>query len=165
MPNFDMEYLPFRSETLVLPYDASELQARLTKVIRPVRNKYQQKTGEDVDSSDHLFNGVFENDEFTISRIIKQPENFLPLITGKIEATSVGCILFLKYRMFFSTNLFLGFWSVVTFLMTLLFVIGYNNYLYATVCFGFGVVNYSIAVANFNIQVRQSKKLLNKVLN
>ena len=146
-----MEYLPFRSETLVLPYDASELQARLTKVIRPVRNKYQQKTG--------------ENDEFTISRIIKQPENFLPLITGKIEATSVGCILFLKYRMFFSTNLFLGFWSVVTFLMTLLFVMGYNNYLYATVCFGFGVVNYSIAVANFNIQVRQSKKLLNKVLN
>ena len=160
-----MEYLPFRSETLVLPYDAAEVKGRLSKVIRPVKNKYQQKTSEGIESPDFLFNGVFEDDQFTISRIIKQPENFLPLISGKIESTSVGCIVFLKYRMFFSTNMFLGFWSVVTFLMTLLFVIGYNNYLYATVCLGFGVVNYSIAIANFNVQLRQSKKLLNQVLD
>ena len=160
-----MEYLPFRSETIVLPYDVAELKHRLKKVIRPVKNKYQQKTSEGAGSSGFLFNGVFKNNEFTISKIINQPENFLPLITGKIEATSVGCIVFLKYRMFFSTNMFLGFWSAVTFLMTLLFIIGYNNYLYATVCFGFGVANYSIAIANFNVQLRQSKKLLDKVLN
>ena len=159
-----MEYLPFRSETIVLPYEATEVRNRLIKVIRPVSDKYQEKK-EAIESYPYLFNGVFENDQFTISKIIKQPENFLPLITGKVEATSVGCIIFLKYRMFFSTNMFLGFWSVVTFLMTLLFIIGYNNYLYATVCLGFGVVNYSIAIANFNVQVRQSKKLLNQVLS
>ena len=160
-----MEYLPFRSETVVLPYDAAEVKNRLIRVIKPVRDKYQQKTEEKTGSSQYLFNGTFENDRFTISQIIKQPENFLPLISGKIESTSVGCIMFLKYHMFFSTNMFLGFWSVVTFLMTLLFVIGYNNYLYATVCFGFGVVNYSIAIANFNVQVKKSKRLLDQVLN
>ena len=152
-----MEFLPFRSETIVLPYDAKEVRNRLIKVIKPVKSENQ--------SSYYLFNGIFENDQFRISKIIRQPENFLPLISGKIEATSVGCIIFLKYRMFFSTNMFLGFWSVLTFLMTLLFIIGYSNYLYATVCLGFGVANYSIAIANFNIQIRQSKKLLNKVLS
>lgn len=160
-----MEYLPFRSETIVLPYGATEVKSRLIKVIKPVRDKHQQKDDEETESSHYVFNGTFENDRFTISQIIKHPENFLPLISGKIDATSVGCIIFLKYRMFFSTNMFLGFWSVVTFLMTLLFVIGYNNYLYATVCFGFGVVNYSIAIANFNIQVKKSKRLLDQVLN
>lgn len=159
-----MEYLPFRSETIVLPYDAAEVKKRLIEVIRPPQNKHRQAE-EEIAPSKYLFNGIFENDQFTISQIIKQPENFLPLISGKVEATSVGCIIFLKYRMFFSTNMFLGFWSVITFFMTLLFVIGYNNYLYATVCLGFGVVNYSIAIANFNVQIRKSKKILDQVLN
>ncbi len=159
-----MEYLPFRSETIVLAHDAREVNSRLIKVIKPLESNGEQIPPQEKTSS-YLFNGILKEDRFTISKIIKQPENFLPLISGRIEPTSAGCIIFLKYRMFFSTNLFLGFWSVVTFLMTLLFVIGYSNYLYATVCFGFGIANYSIAIANFNAQIKQSKRLLHKVLD
>jgi hypothetical protein len=53
--------------------------------------------------------------------MITHPDNFLPLIVGKIEATSKGSILFITYRMFPSTLFYLSFLCLMLLLASLFF--------------------------------------------
>ncbi len=158
-----MDWLPIKTETLILPYDSVELVARLKTAVRPLpADEKNEENREWLDS--FRFNGIVSASSFRISKIIKQPENFLPLIIGQIDNTSTGCILFLKYKLFFGTLFYLIFWSVLTLLLTLFFILLHNNYLYGMVSLGFGVASYAIALANFKIQIGKSKKLLDLIL-
>lgn len=149
-----MNLLPFHSETIVLPYDAREVADKLWKITYPISE------GEEIPDRQRKtfkFNGWVKNEKFRISRQIKAPENFLPIICGTIEATSSGSILLVRYKMFFSSKVFLIFWSITTLLITLFFLISYKIYIYAFLSFSIGIVNYAIAIVNFNIQVKKSK--------
>ena len=156
-----MHLLPYQQETFVLPYAAAEALNRLRPFTRPVDKGYEYS---EPDEKRFLFNGVIYTNSFRISRIVLKPENFLPLLVGRLEATSVGSLLFIQYRLFFSTTLFLVFWSVVCLLLTLFFLIYHEAWLYASVAFGIGCVQYVIAVKNFSWQVGRSRRELEKVL-
>ncbi len=156
-----MHLLPYQQETYVLPYAAEEVLNRMRLYTRPIEKGFEYSR---TDESRFLFNGIVSGNGFRISRRITRPENFLPLLVGKQEATSVGCLLFVSYRLFFSTTLFLVFWSVVCLLLTLFFLIYHEAWLYASIAFGVGCVQYVIAVKNFNWQVKRSRQLLEKVL-
>jgi hypothetical protein len=156
-----MILLPIKRETIVLPFSAEEVEKKLWLSIFPV------KPGESMpDKSDELFlfNGWVKNRKFRISRRVRTPENFLPLMKGNIEETSLGSLLFIQYSLFFSSIFFLIFWSVVTFLLTFFFVYFYGIILYGVISFCLGIGNYVVAVANFNIQVKKSKMLLEEIL-
>jgi hypothetical protein len=156
----DLSILPVKEETLVLPYAVDKVSQCLWKATKPV------KVGEempDISEEDFLFNGRIQKEHFQISRRVPVPENFLPLIKGRIESTPLGCIVFLRYRMFFSTNFFLAFWSTVTFLLGLFFVLYEQRYLYASAAFGLGLLNYTIVIHSFNLQVRKSRQLLDEL--
>ena len=156
-----MTLLPLKTETFVLPISAEEVEKKLWDAVFPV------KAGENMpDKADafFLFNGWVKGRSFRISRRINTPENFLPLMKGNIEETSLGSLLFIHYSLFFSSIFFLIFWSVITIFLTFFFIYFYNIVLYGAIAFGLGMGNYIIAIANFNIQVRKSRELLNKVL-
>ncbi len=157
-----MRLLPLYQETFVLPYDEQETSWRLKRVIRPLEKdvEYTEETEESF-----LFNGWIKNNRFRISRKIRHPENFLPIMIGQIEGTSVGSILFIRYRLFFSAAMFLIFWTIICLLMSLFFLIIHQEYMYAAIAFGLGISNYIIATKNFHIQIRSSRKVLNEVLN
>lgn len=157
-----MRLLPLHQETFVLPFDGQETFRRMKQVIRPLDKNADYP--EEVEAR-FLFNGWIEENRFRISRKIRYPENFLPLMVGRIETTSVGSILFIRYRLFSSAALFLVFWTVISLLLGLFLLILQQEYLYAAVAFGLGIGNYVIATKNFHLQIRSSRETLNEALN
>jgi hypothetical protein len=157
-----MRLLPLYQETIVLPMDEQETAWRLEQVIRPLVKDVEYS---DEAEANFLFNGWVKGNRFRISRRIRHPENFLPIMIGRIEGTSVGSILFIQYRLFFSAAMFLIFWTIICLLMSLFLLIFHQEYIYAAVAFGLGVSNYVIATKNFYIQIRSSQKTLNEALN
>ena len=156
-----MYLLPVEHETWVLPHNEGEVFRRLWKVSKPI-----EKTSDIPDVPEHhfMFNGWVRKDHFRLSRKIIRPDNFLPIIDGRVEETSKGCIIFLKYTMFFATIVFLVFWSVITLLIALYFYLIEKIYLYAIISFTIGIINYTVAVLNFKKQVKISSHTLKSVI-
>ncbi len=148
---------------MVLPFGMNEVLVRLTSATKLINNDQE----EDVESIEvdqkWLFNGRIRDNTFTVSLIIKQPQNYLPLVKGNIEPTTFGSIVFLKYKLFFSTNLFLIFWTILSFLLTLFFLIAYDKYVYALLSMLFGISNYLITMANFNKQVKKTQQVFHEL--
>ena len=156
-----MRLLPYFQETKVLPYSGQETAFRLKKATRPL-----EKGAEFPDPVEKafLFNGWVKENRFRISRKVKHPENFLPLMSGRIESTSTGSILFVRYHLFFSSAMFLIFWTVISTLLFLFFLIFYQEYTYAGIALASGIFNFYIATKNFHLQIRASGKALNEAL-
>lgn len=152
---------PFIQETVVSSYNAEEVYRRLWSVTEP---DVDEEWEPDVDEEDLLFNGRVDKDRFRLSRKVKRANNFLPLMRGSIEATSMGSIVFIRYRLFIWTLSFLIFWSVLTTLFALYFLIYEKIYINAAFSFLIGLANYVIAVLNFRKQVRISSSALREVL-
>lgn len=156
-----MQLLPYRQETFVLPYAADEAIRRLHPRTRPVEEGIQFSK---LEERSFLFNGLVLENRFRISRRVQKPENFLPLLVGSFESTSVGSLLFVRYRLFFSTAMYLVFWTVICLLLSLFFLIFHQAWLYAAIAFGTGCVQYVVAIKNFSFQVKRSRQELEKVL-
>lgn len=157
-----MRLLPLYQETLVLPFSKREAANRLRIATRPLEKglEYAQTVEEKF-----LFNGWVKDDRFRMSRKVRHPENFLPLIVGEIEGTSTGSIIFVHYRLFFSAAMFLIFWSVITLLLCLFFLLIHQEYIYGLLAGALGIFNYVVATKNFHLQIRSSRKALNEALN
>lgn len=106
---------------------------------------------------EYFFNGWIKNGRFRISKIIKIPQNFLPLISGRIEATSLGCILFVHYRLFDSTILFLSLWIGICLFIAIVFGFVLHKTAYSILALLFAFFNYFVAVKNFSLQLKRSK--------
>ncbi|WKN45942.1 hypothetical protein [Tunicatimonas pelagia] len=155
-----MQLLPAESETLVLPYSGKEVFERIRQVTRPLEPYLPLSVQEE----DFRFNGVVETDEFRLSRKITRPNSFLPIIIGKVAPTSKGCLVFLSYKLFSSTLLFIGFWSVLTLLISLYFFFYEKLYGYGSIAIVIGIFNYVIALLNFQKQVKISRQLIKHTL-
>ena len=156
-----MRLLPYFQETLVLPFSGAETHRKLRQATRPLEIGAEYPAAVE---KMFLFNGVVKENRFRISKKIRHPENFLPLIVGRIEGTTTGSILFIRYRLFFSSALFLVFWSVICILLCLFFLIFYHKYLYSAASFLIGICNYVVATKNFHLQIRSSRRALNEAL-
>lgn len=158
-----MQLQPSYSETVVLAYSPSELMNRLAGAVVLVdepRVERKLKADEEI-----LFNGRLEQDRFYISKRIRHPENFLPLIKGRVEETSTGSILLLEYSLFFSTKLFLGFWSFFCLLTGfVLYAVG-NETVWGLGLILFAAIQYVLCMFFFYRQVIQSRDLLYTVLD
>lgn len=154
-----MYLFPYKRETLVLPLDAREALALIDHATEPV-SRVPSKG-----NSKFLFNGVILEDTFNISKKVNYPQNYLPIIEGRIEATGRGCIIFLKYELFFSSKMFLGLWSVLSILIGLFFFIYVEKQTYALASVGAGALNYIVSLLNFQKQVKESNKALCEALH
>lgn len=156
-----MDIFPSKSETIVLPYSAAEVTLKLDGATKPIGEEHEIPIEED----DFIFNGKILENSFVISRKVDYPQNFLPLVTGKVDDTNNGCILFVKYKLFYSTLFYLIFWTVVCVLLGIFFIVAHREFLYAAIAFGFCITNYFIAMANFRKQVNLTKNALMRLLN
>lgn len=157
-----MNFLPYQNSILVLPLVAQEVENKLvrrTKTLSP-------ETFHTFQSINHpLFNGWIKENKFKISRRITHPENFLPLIVGKIEPTSKGCILFIRYQMFPGILFFIVFFCVVILLTSVFFLVFQKNLVTFIFLLLVSVGLYIIAIMDFNQKVKISRKLLERVLS
>lgn len=154
-----MALLPNYSETLILPIAASQVEAAIRAV-----TMQQDLIYDDVEKAAYTFNGKVDINGFQISLILNYPDNYLPMVVGRLEPTSVGCILFLKYQLFFSSRAFLFFWTFVTMLIALFFYFFQQHTLYAFLSFTVGMGNYWFAFLAFQKRVKATKTQLYKVL-
>jgi len=157
-----MLLVPDKRETVVLPFEAKEVERQLITFVKPVKNMgapaIDKKPGK------YFFNGYIKRGKFRISKVIKIPQNFLPLIVGKIESTSLGCIIFIHYRLFNSTILFMGLWIGICIFMAIVFAFVLGKTGYCILALLFAAINYLVAIKNFSLQLRRSKEDLDILL-
>ena len=143
----------------MLSLSADEAVRRLRAVTRSAASAVEQPELEVI-----RFNGQVASRSFRLSRTVDRPNNFLPFIIGTIDATSQGCLVFVRYRLFTMTLAFLAFWLMVSFGFGYYLIRYEGLYHYAALSVGVGVVNYAVALLNFQKQVRVSQALLREVL-
>lgn len=148
-----MIFIPSKNETLVLPFDHPTVLHKLMKNIDSVGDQRLM-----------VFNGWIKTNTFKITQKIKRPDNFIPVVDGLIESSTKGSIIFLRYRLLFSTKMFLIFWSVLLLLLAIFFGVEKDSYYYAAIALLVGVVNYLIVYMNFKKKVKTTHELLLKVL-
>jgi hypothetical protein len=157
-----MNLLPYKNSILILPFRADEVEYKLRQQVKPVANDPSLALPL---TTDFLFNGWIGDYKFRVSKRITHADNFLPLIVGKIEATSKGSILFITYRMFPSTLFYLSFVSLMLLLTCLFFLLVEKNWITSACLFVLLLGIYLISVLDFNQKVGISRKLLEKTLS
>jgi len=145
-----MNFVPYYFETLVLPFPSEEVFdiINLNTITRHASQEYK----------DQLFIGSISKRKFRIYERLNRPDNFLPVIRGRIESTSKGCIIFTSYNLLFSTALFLSFWTIVTLFLFILFLFEFNQILYAALSLLACILNYVFASNQFNRKVKKSRE-------
>lgn len=156
-----MMFIPKKTETLVLPNSSKELIDRLERIVYTTENKQ----GDVKEESHHYFIGTIEHNAFVISLKLNKVDNFIPLITGDIENTSKGSIVFLKYRLFKSTRMFLVFWTVLIFLLSFMLIVFQDKTWYGSLALLVSLANYVVTVINFRRKVKVSREYLMKVFS
>lgn len=155
-----ISFYPFQEETRLVTLSQEKLEENLKNCIKPLK-------GEDQDEKQKtfLFNGFFSKEGFSISLKLKIPNNFIPIIQGDFVRAEEGTLIKLSYALFPATKKLLLFWTVLTLLITAFFIGIHQAWLYGAISFGFCLVNYVLSLENFKIQVRKSKRMLDKMLS
>ena len=153
-----MNFLPRQTRTIVLPHPAHRVMAGIRRLVRTPQTSAEAP-------AEWLFNGVVSSRSFSVSRRIHAYQNFLPVMNGRLEDTSLGSILFVRYRMFGSSLGFLIFSSLLIMVVGLFFLIMDSNLPYFLFSLALLTINYIVAIAGFNRQVSISQRLLEGALN
>lgn len=157
-----MAFFPYHKSVLVLPLEnktAEDLLKLMTTKTEAYHELIQTRRKVTVEK----FQGKVQEGKFTISKKVYYPQNYLPLITGEIEPTKGGCLVITHYSLFPGTKFLFYLWSFVMLTIALVFLLYRPNFLYASLAIFFFALNYVVAVANFNMHVKDSKKLLQEV--
>ena len=152
-----MTIIPLKTETVVSTLAPDEVLLRLHLATMPAEKPEK--------GSGATFQGLIADDHFRISQNLRHPNNFVPLIEGQLDQTKHGTLIFIKYKLFFSSVMFLVFWTLVTFGAGAFLLVSGENTRYAMMAFALGLLNYGIVILNFNKQVKISHNLLLEKLN
>lgn len=87
---------PAITETLVLPISVDEVERRVDDGI-----------------SNKKFVGVVGRGYFSLSAHLLRPPQFQPIVRGRIESSSRGSLVFVRYEMMPATKILLGFVAVI----------------------------------------------------
>ncbi len=157
-----MPLFPYTKSVIPLALDA-ETAENLLKLTTTKTENYHEFIRTRRSVSLEKFQGVVKNGTFKISKKVYYPQNYLPLIKGNFEPTKSGCVVFVEYSLFPGTKFLFYLWSFLTIVIALVFLFYKPNYLYASLAIIFFLLNYVVAIANFNIHTKDSKKLLQEV--
>lgn len=153
-----MTFLPYHYETFVLTQPSLEAIQKIHKV---TTTKVLLQNQEGVQ---YRFSGWVQENRFRISLKISKPNNYIPLVVGKIETTSSGCIVFVSYKLFPVTRMFLIFWSLFIALAGILASYQYQSFLYAvSSMLILGIIHW-VTWSNFKIQLKLTRQTLLEVL-
>jgi hypothetical protein len=149
-------WLPFRNTVLVSVHGAETLLEKLRRVC-------YNPSEDDVAQNRHRFNGRVSAAGFSISRRLSYPDNYLPLIRGRVEKIPGGCLVHIRYNLFFSSRIILIFWTLLS-LAAAVALFWRGQPLGAVPALLFGLGNYGVTMANFRRQLHLSEAELMKVL-
>lgn len=151
--------LPNSSRTIVTILELSEVYDRL----RSATTK-QALTQNSISARKIAFVGTIQPDRFTISLKVTRPNNFLPVVRGRLESTHSGCLIFMKLGLFPSTRTYLIFWLLFVLVAGLIVSRQYESHLLLAAPLLLDLIILWIAWTNFNMQLRFTMRALDEVL-
>jgi len=149
--------LPTENETIVLPWSGSD-------VYRRMQVSTSQKTFLQPNEAELLFNGWVLPYRFRVSLRYRRPGYFQPLVTGKIEVSTTGCILFLRYRLFPMTRTLMQLWSVLIVLGTAVTGYSYRSSMPLLAGLVLFAAMHLIARSNFKLHLGPTREAIHRVV-
>lgn len=143
-----MLLFPTREKTLVSSLSKEE-------VILKIAGKTQIIDSEFITEKPY-FNGHFHKRTFRLSLSVNYSQNYLPLVKGKVEDTSLGSIVFLKLRLFPAAKLYLIIFSAMSFLIALVFLLLSESLTGGIIALAIGVINYLLLTINFQRKAQET---------
>ncbi len=150
-------YSNLNQRTYILPFNKNNLLVRLKNLTKPYGEKPKRKE----DYERYRFTGKVEKNTFKLSRTVAEPNNFLSIAEGKIEATSKGCLIQIKYKTFKFTRILIWFWGIMGFCMTLYFSFYKINVLYAILIGIFTLAHTLVCI----LSIRRQQKILEDIFD
>lgn len=153
-----MTLLPGHYETFVLDQTQEQVIKKISAVTTS-KVRFQNQKG-----AKYRFTGWVKENRFRIALKITKPNNYIPLILGKVDPTTNGCLIFVNYQLFPVTKMFLLFWSFFILLAGIISTYQYQSSFYAAVTtLVLGTIHW-ITWSNFKIQLRLTRKTLLEIL-
>ena len=134
--------LPQESETLIVSHDWDVVLQRLERA-----STFDTIEGGKVP----VLTGWVKEDRFQLMLRQRRPNGFMPIVEGRIDPTSAGCLLFLDYKLMPMTRMYLILWSVILLISGVLMSFYYRNFFVGLASGGIIVLMNAIAWANFKI--------------
>lgn len=147
----------FSQRTYILPFRKNRFLAHLKYLTKP----YGEKPRRRKDYERYRFTGKIEGDSFQLSRTVLEPNNFLCVADGKIEATSKGCFIQINYKTFKFTKILIWFWGLLGFSLTLYFSVYQINILYAVLIGIFTLAHTAVCI----LSIRRQRKILEDIFD
>lgn len=146
--------LPHQEETVVLAHEWDTVLARLSGEIgKPMKAGIPT-----------TLSGWIKDDEFELTLKTRRFNAFMPLVKGRIEPTTKGCILFLNYSLLRANKLFLHFWTFFLIVSGILLIV-FEDELLGNACILLVIFIYGVAWANFKMHLKATRAILMGALN
>lgn len=150
-------WLPHEHETLIVGHDWDVVLLRLDEASSPeIIEEGRTPTP---------LTGWIKDDRFQFMLRQRRPNSFTPVIEGKIDPTSSGCIIFLHYKLMPVTRMYLILWTSIVLLSSLILLFHYRNITWGLGALGIIMLIHGIAWANFKLHKKPLHDLIFKVLS
>jgi hypothetical protein len=146
---------PADSETYVVPETRDEV---LLKISRELERTPRGLVGQNLA-------GWIVGDDFQLTIQLRRQHMFMPVVTGTVESSSKGSIIFMNFRLFPATRLLLTFWAIVLPLAGLIVSYHYRNFFILGGAIILLIFIYLIAWLNFRLHMKTTRALLHRVLH
>jgi hypothetical protein len=150
------QLLPQKKETMIVAHDWDVVLQRLMEVTTDQAN-YAGRTPKKLA-------GWIKDDRFQLLMRQRRMNSFMPVVEGKIDPTSTGCLIFLHYRLMPATRMYLILWTIITFVSGIFLTIYYVNMLLGLASVAIIALIHWIAWANFRIHWRPLHDVIFEVL-
>jgi hypothetical protein len=148
--------LPQETETLIITHDWDVVLQRLENASTfnaPGRS-----------NSPPVLAGWVKDDRFQLMLRQRRPNGFMPMVQGRIDPTSTGCLLFMDYRLMPMTRMYLVLWSIIVLTSGVLLSFYYDNILVGVAAVGIIACMNAVAWANFKIHRKPLREAILHVL-
>lgn len=149
-------FLPYQSETLVVVHPWDVVLQRLEDATSPEILKDGKTPGQ--------FTGWIKDDRFQLMLRQRRQNTFVPIVDGRIDPTSAGCIIFLRYKLMPITRMYLVVWTFIVLGSGVFLLIQYNAIGLSLGALCIVVFLHSVAWANFKLHQKPLHDVIFKVL-
>ncbi|ADR22212.1 hypothetical protein MATR_01460 [Marivirga tractuosa] len=160
-----MQLWPAKTEMFLSPHGQHEIIRRMELAVKPVKfQSFSNRSLGEIEEEAFLFNGKVGSNGFAISKIVSRPNNFLPLIKGRIEGGESGSLVHLEFSLFPSIKYFLLFWIMLMLLFSIISIVQEDDLL--TIIFPLVILlaSYALIISRFNDAYQKSRKELMRLI-
>ena len=152
-----INFLPQESKTLIVAHDWQEVLQRLQDVTATQVNEGG--------GPEKKLTGWVKDDRFQLVIRQRRLNAFMPMVEGRIDPTSTGCLIFLRYKLMPITRMYLILWTFIAILSGISLTIYYDTIFVSLATIGIIALIYGIAWGNFRIHQKPLHDIIFEILS